>query len=435
MEYCHDLATKLDRHTTWFGYMTVKTLKKLFVTSCTMFSLYLFFISLVAIFILLYYIWKNSSRKKCKNLWPGRIFSKLRAASKNTLADYLTDSPNLRTFYYVVGVFSITVGFLALVLIQGMGYSDNLATARELKGLSISVLIVIWLILGVFSSLSIITEIFILTSIGSQAEMLSLTKNPTKMINLTRSEKQMAMRFNLKKSLVVVVMSFSMPAFVIGLGAFARISERDFSYMQVIIANVAEFGVAYYLFSRMSFVFQEKYLMKVMKENFKLENKMYMIQKFFEDCGPTKLIRNFESNGSFANEINLVKLSQWQLDIFERKLELLQEENSVPIPRNVFGRTLLIPKIYLVLQFAILVLRRGLLVGWFSPSGNSIGYICIISSVILSLFVIRVLTLVIFHSKILLGEETETVDEDDSILEMRKESGTATRDLSVKLLV
>ena len=435
MEYCHDLATKLDRHTTWFGYMTVKTLKKLFVTSCTMFSLYLFFISLVAIFILLYYIWKNSSRKKCKNLWPGRIFSKLRAASKNTLADYLTDSPNLRTFYYVVGVFSITVGFLALVLIQGMGYSDNLATARELKGLSISVLIVIWLILGVFSSLSIITEIFILTSIGSQVEMLFLTKNPSRILNLTRSEKQALTRFNLKKSLYIVIVSFTVPIFILSVASLAHISKDDYASLQGIFANVGEFGIAYYLVSRMSFVFQEKNMLRIMTENFKLVNKMLFIQKFLEDCGPTKLIQNFEENGSFVDDVDLVKLSQLQLDIFSTKLKLLQEEDSVPIPRSVFGRTLLIPKIYLVVQVAILLLRRGLVIGWFSPVGNTVGYGCVLSSIVLSLFVNRVLTLVIFNSKILLGEETETVEEEeDSLLVMRKDSVTVPKDLSMHLL-
>ena len=168
MEYCQDLVPKLDDHSAWFGYMSVKTLKHLFVTSCTLFSLYLFLISLVAIFIVLFYIWKNSSSKRLKNLCPGKIFSKFRAVSKNTLADYLTDSPNLRTFYYSVGMFCITLGFLSLVLMQGMAYADNLGDVHELDGLKIPLLGILWLTIGVLSSCSIITEVFILTSIGSQ---------------------------------------------------------------------------------------------------------------------------------------------------------------------------------------------------------------------------------------------------------------------------
>ena len=139
---------------------------------------------------------------------------------------------------------------------------------------------------------------------------------------------------------------------------------------------------------------------------------------------PIKIIQD----KSFVSEdMNLLEYNQIELETLEQKLSLLHEDKSIPIPRNTIGMILLVPKIWLGAQVASTVLRKTRILGYFIPWSNPIYLWGYALGSVLHVLILPFLVLVIFHSKILFGEEIEEDNEgeeemEDDTSERRKSS-------------
>ena len=393
MDYCERSSTS-NAQGEWFGYFHYETLFKINTIRCDLIVFYLVLLFSLLIIGAIFFFWRSLQRGSCKQLHPAYIYWRIRQLSKNSLVDYLTDSAHWRVTLYVFSCLGILFGLPNLILSPEIHSSTNDGWSLRLHIYELPL-----------SLCYTIAEIFLLTAIGSQVETLLFTSTPIRNRILTREQRKTVMRFNLRRSFLVVGLCASLPLSMFMISLVGNVSLKVFSKMIEISWSFWELCVGYFIISKLRFFTQEKVVLKILTKSQKLDDRMLLLQKFLLDYGPKTLVRNFQSLSDFKTQEDLLKLCQIQLRLLEERLELLKEDASVPIPRAAPGIVLIAPKIYMFLQLAGTLLRRTLTLGYFFEASNIISLCCITISTVLSLLVIPVFALVILNSKILLGEE------------------------------
>lgn len=383
------------------SYASPETVQDLFIWGCNMLSLYAALLLALLLAVVGRYLWKNLKNKTYSNLSPSHLMANLRVISKGSLADYITDSPNWRVCFYLYGVYGIIFGLGGIVVVQVILSMVDLSNPPLEKYLTM-IFTLVTLLLG---SGFIIIHIFLLNTIGAQVETLLFTRGPLQMSSLSREERKVMIRFNLKRSFIVIGLYCSIILLIILITKLGGVAIWSSFQLISTAEDLCEVCFAFFIISKTSFFFHERNSLQRVRTTLKAQYQFLTIQKFLDDSGPRILIQRAQENRAFSGKVDLKKLSNLQLDILEKKLDLLKEEDSIPMPKSTNGMVLLIPKIYFALAAACIFFKR-----WFDRSQRhspDLSFVIGIIGLAVYFFLLPLFAFLVFHSKILLGEETD----------------------------
>ena len=411
MNICDTLSLP-DTSPIWFGYITFDTLNQVTVTYCKLSVIYLFLLFGFGAIALFIWLWKIISQRRKISINPMNVCLHLKHISANTLVDYVTVSQKWRVFFYVLGIFAILFGLPAINLGQLVFKALFSSESHPWLTIVIEVIALFAIILVEFGFLIIL--IFLLNTIGSQVEMLLLSSSPIQMNSLSRQEREVLIRFNLKRTAMFFSLFIVILVVICIVSLLEQIDSHDMVEFLTLTGNFYQLAWGYLLVSKLPFLFQENLLLRRSTKYLRIQNKMIALYKFFEDYGPKKVISNFQEEESlYSQDISLLRLCQIQLEALEHRVQLLEDDKSVPLPRNTIGKILLVPKIFLALNCAILIGKATSFLGFMgSWSSEAIVWGYFVSAAV-GIFGIPLLSMIIFHSKILLGEENVEVFDDN----------------------
>ena len=136
MNSCASLLVN-NTESTWYGYVTYATFNDMTLSYCRLTWIYLPFIFSILAILLIYCIWRNSSKRKRANPSPIKTCEHLKSYSANTLADYVADSPAWRVIFYLYGVLGILFG-LPIIHLAMYVFNELLPKITGSAGLTMS---------------------------------------------------------------------------------------------------------------------------------------------------------------------------------------------------------------------------------------------------------------------------------------------------------
>lgn len=433
MEFCEyfEIYIGEDLRGYAIGQVTKATVNQMKYWVCNMIAFDAILKASIPIALLAIYICRNFSQRRdwtCRYI-KNSFCGYLNHHSEKTLANYVSDKPCLRIFFYCYSYYAFFFGFQMFMLCEmyfaklyySISDDNNMATALIVT----SLLKQFMLILGSGFALMLT---FLVTMIGAKEELLVFSKDPIRGIKLEEDQKKVVVRSNLHRAVVILLLIFSSPTLTLLPTLIVKNSNSDDDEASDSRAYALSYSMAfalfvYYTIVRFSFMSYEKTSMQLQTAQSKFDCKLLTINRFLTEYSIKNLfglalkdmeVAKVEANSQLLREKFIAKLNL-NAHILEQKMVIAQNDAAVPMPQNMGDINLYI-KLLLAVSCAIFLPVLSIIASYFTPYGDACFFWSWIAFCILSFFVSPILSTRIFQTQHIFGgksSELELTAEDD----------------------
>ena len=431
MGFCEDNPLK----TTAFNIKS-ESFERSDILSCYL-SVFQILAILAGVFALIFYRIFNYciKRRKCFTVSDFEtIQHSFKKAVNRSVAAYVSDRPTLRAVFFLFGNFGLALGYSIYLLVAKMLYNQ-----KEHGSSGIIQIAGTEIFLVVVCNITFI-QLFLLVLIGAKVEMLAYTRDPIRSIIMNTDERKVFVRASLKRMLIVTVILFLFPQ-VLRVILFSDEKDVNAANARLVIYLMHMFILFYYSTDRLSFLGFEKKILRMQKRLNISTLKTSFVVKFLQEHGPMSVTNACLAEcREDAEEVRskIRELACLKINVFEERIELVQNDQSVPMPINT-GEISILSKLVIVMYFIMFFPVIALLLSiieidfmeWFS---NQLFFGTQVLFLVGMLFVNPFITVPLFSSHMMFDSKSNKSEENGTSLEELEAGPSESFDSSYRLL-